>query len=310
MLLEYTREFIALASNLNFTETARSLGLTQPTLSRHMADLERGVGCALLRRNPVELTAEGSFYLENVSPIIAELDAVLEEMQHLASKPRQYQLSFAQPVSSGRSAQICSGASVILSNSSPSVNIVFKEHTTASLVDTLKSGEVDCGFIFDPSDEVECSFIYSTPPAVCLRKDNPLADKHPLYLRDLKSCTLNFSSDKTYGEWQDGQRRVCRIAGFEPRFSLKTSHHIIDFAVSNRKNEVILTDRTLITSSAFPEEFYIVRDFDDDPPIEYVSYLASSPSANREAVALLVEALRKVAESKGLNTDESKVSKG
>ena len=39
-MLEYSREFMVLASRLNYTVAAAELNVSQPTLSRHMADLE------------------------------------------------------------------------------------------------------------------------------------------------------------------------------------------------------------------------------------------------------------------------------
>ena len=41
MDIDYLREFLALAAKSNYTEASGALGVSQPTLSRHIAALER-----------------------------------------------------------------------------------------------------------------------------------------------------------------------------------------------------------------------------------------------------------------------------
>ena len=77
-MLEYSREFMVLASRLNYTVAAAELNVSQPTLSRHMADLEKELGFRLLERNPVALTPAGRYYLEAVSDVVERLDAAIE----------------------------------------------------------------------------------------------------------------------------------------------------------------------------------------------------------------------------------------
>ncbi|NMI54349.1 LysR family transcriptional regulator [Streptomyces sp. RLA2-12] len=63
-----TRElayFVAVAETLHFGQAAESLGITQPPLSRAIAQLERRVGVPLLERTTrqVRLTAAGEVFL-------------------------------------------------------------------------------------------------------------------------------------------------------------------------------------------------------------------------------------------------------
>ena len=61
MELKTLRSFLAVAREGNVTRAARSLHVTQPALSRQLAELERELGCELLVREArgVTLTDEG-----------------------------------------------------------------------------------------------------------------------------------------------------------------------------------------------------------------------------------------------------------
>lgn len=49
--------FIMVAKERSFTKAAQRLGITQQTLSAHIANLEREIGCGLfIRHVPLELT--------------------------------------------------------------------------------------------------------------------------------------------------------------------------------------------------------------------------------------------------------------
>lgn len=70
------RIFRRVARSGSFSAAARELGLSQPSVSRIVAELERDVGAALLLRTTraVSLTASGSDYLDRIEEILTALD--------------------------------------------------------------------------------------------------------------------------------------------------------------------------------------------------------------------------------------------
>jgi DNA-binding transcriptional LysR family regulator len=80
--LEALRLFSRVARTGSFSAAGRELGLSQPSVSRIVADLEREVGAALLTRTTraVTLTEAGSDYLARIEPILS----ALEEADHAA----------------------------------------------------------------------------------------------------------------------------------------------------------------------------------------------------------------------------------
>src|SRR5271154_157121 len=76
------RAFVRAAHGGSFSRAARELGLSQPSVSRILAGLEKEVGAALLLRTTrrVALTDAGADYLARIEPLLAGL----EEAEHAA----------------------------------------------------------------------------------------------------------------------------------------------------------------------------------------------------------------------------------
>jgi len=76
-MLELTRlkVFREVAILGSFTKAAQALGVTQPSISHHVAQLERELGAQLFVRQArqVRLTAAGQVFLGHVQPVLARL---------------------------------------------------------------------------------------------------------------------------------------------------------------------------------------------------------------------------------------------
>src|SRR5262245_55597029 len=74
------RLFARVARTGSFSRAGRELGLSQPSVSRIAAELEREVGAALMTRTTrgLRLTEAGADYLARIEPILA----ALEEADH------------------------------------------------------------------------------------------------------------------------------------------------------------------------------------------------------------------------------------
>ncbi|WP_112389312.1 LysR family transcriptional regulator [Rhizobium sp. BE258] len=74
--LDIIELFLRVASSGNFTKAAREIGISQPTVSRHMAELEGRLGTALLRRSArgVSLTEAGRDYYKSALGILRDLE--------------------------------------------------------------------------------------------------------------------------------------------------------------------------------------------------------------------------------------------
>ncbi len=71
------RAFVAVADFQHFREAAASLGVSQPTLSQSLANMEQRLGVTLIERNPrkVLVTADGAHLLPLAKQAVAAVDA-------------------------------------------------------------------------------------------------------------------------------------------------------------------------------------------------------------------------------------------
>jgi LysR family transcriptional regulator, transcriptional activator of the cysJI operon len=86
MNLHHLRAFLAVARTGGFTQAARELHLTQPTISSSVAELERDMGVRLFNRGSrrVELTLEGRTlmgYAQQIEDLLEEAEAKLNRRE-------------------------------------------------------------------------------------------------------------------------------------------------------------------------------------------------------------------------------------
>ncbi len=89
MDIDQLRAFAALARERRFTAAARALGVSQPSLSRRIQQLEREVGARLVVRTAkgVVPTSAGARFLAHVELALASVDAALRDVEDARGTP-------------------------------------------------------------------------------------------------------------------------------------------------------------------------------------------------------------------------------
>src|SRR5712672_454533 len=87
--LEYLVAFVAVGRERNFTRAAAQLGVSQSALSHTIRELEERLGVRLLTRTTrsVAPTEAGERLLRNIGPRFDEIEAELEAVRELRTKP-------------------------------------------------------------------------------------------------------------------------------------------------------------------------------------------------------------------------------
>ncbi|MBP1130750.1 MULTISPECIES: LysR family transcriptional regulator [Serratia] len=82
--------FVAIAKERSFRRAAARLGVTPPTLSHTMRDLEAQLGIRLLNRTTrnVSTTEAGEHLLTTLAPLFADIDTALESLNTFRDRPQ------------------------------------------------------------------------------------------------------------------------------------------------------------------------------------------------------------------------------
>lgn len=138
--------FVAVAKSGSFSQAAQCLHVSQPSLSRHIQQLEQELGVQLLDRyhRPMTLTAAGEFFLAQIEPILLQLEQASLLTQRFAHPQRQNHLTigFVASVLYGLLPEIIS----TVKQRHPNLDIKLVELNSEQQMSALKSGDIDVGF--------------------------------------------------------------------------------------------------------------------------------------------------------------------
>ena len=141
----YLRTFLEIVRAGNFSEAAKSLKLSQPAVSFQIQKLEQDLGAKLLERGSGKLaiTPAGLVFKEHAESIIAEENAMIEELSALRSEVIG-RLSIAASTVPGEF--ILPYVIADFRNEYPSVNIDIEVSDTNGVIKMVNDGPYDLGF--------------------------------------------------------------------------------------------------------------------------------------------------------------------
>ena len=220
MDIELMREFIVLSQTLNYTKAAEKLHLTQPTLSKHIASLEKELGCKLLERDRrhVALTDVGGVFAAAAMQIVDIFDEVQGRIGEMQTRNPLRACGTLQD--SGIMA-ITSIASTIL-DAEGHAPVEYSNASAASYVDQLLSGEVDLALSYFNLDQLEplglsCAPLARSRFVALVSLDNPVARLKGVSIDDLRNYRfIKFADSYSITGWMN-IKQVCEDHGFTPR---------------------------------------------------------------------------------------------
>lgn len=215
MELKTLRSFLAVAREGNVTRAARSLHITQPALSRQLADLERDLGCELLVREArgVTLTEEGVLLRKRAEEIVSLADRAELELRTPAAE-----VAGDVWVGGGESQVVGLIAEVAaqLTTDHPGIRLRLYSGNGNDVMERVDKGLLDFGLVM--GREIGNAYEAVDMPwqdrwGVLMRRDDPLADRPSLVLDDVRHRRLIVSSQSTAGS--DGNLSFFDEEGFD-----------------------------------------------------------------------------------------------
>lgn len=216
--LRQLRAFLAVAGHRHFRRAADALHLTQPAVSRLIADLETELDVRLFDRSTREVVpTEAGRYLEQaVSRVLDELDGVLAHARTQADPLRgRVRIAAVPTVSAG----LVPACIALCAARHPSLDILLRDQNQAQVLDAVRGGEVDFGLTVEPAtrEEFDAETILRDPFRLVCRDDHALAARSSVtwpMLVDEPLVLLDYAS---------GSRRLIDAAFAERRLSMQVA---------------------------------------------------------------------------------------
>lgn len=198
MELRVLRYFIAVAQEKGYTPASERLHVTQPTLSRQIADLERELGCRLFERGKrgksLELTEEGEFLFRRAQEI-----CLLADRTEDALKGDIGEIAGTVAVGGGetRGMALLADAAVRVRKDSPGVRIELFSGNADDVLARMDAGLLDFGLLLgtEGTDRHEKAPlpVFDTW-GLLMRADDPLTAKRLITPEDVRDIPLIVSA--------------------------------------------------------------------------------------------------------------------
>lgn len=187
MEIRILRYFLMVAKERSFTSAAKQLHITQPTLSRQLADFEKELGVSLFIRKgkTIALTQEGILLKRRALEILELEERTLEEI-----KGKEELIEGTITFGCGESAVIETLALIIKSykDKYPRVQIRIHTATADRIYEMMNQGLIDIGLFVEPANIENLDYIRfkdSDHWVVGMASVDPLAQKEYIEKSDL-----------------------------------------------------------------------------------------------------------------------------
>ena len=218
------RSFVAVATELHFGRAAKRLNMTQPPLSRQIQLLEQDLDVQLFIRTSrsVQLTPAGRAFLVEARALLQQSEAA-KQAARLAARTNSGSVTvgFIGATTYGFLPRLVTKARTEL----PSIDLTFREMTTAEQIDALTFGRIDLGLVRPIADqrEIVSACVLREHLALALPLDHPLAVRRRPELAQIDGEPfIMYSSEGRYmNELLTG---AFRSAGIQPLYVQQMSH--------------------------------------------------------------------------------------
>jgi DNA-binding transcriptional LysR family regulator len=185
------RAFQVVMQHGSVTAAAHALNISQPAVSRLIAELERSVGFPVFLRKggKIEPTAEGSLLMQEVERMFYGLERMHQVAREIRDLRRAVLHIAAMPMAS---LEVMPKAIARLLGEGGGIKITHDVHGSARILDLVSSRQVDLGIgqIIGERQGIDIIASYRTSCVCAMAPDHPLAGRDELGPRDLKGHPL------------------------------------------------------------------------------------------------------------------------
>lgn len=237
------RAFFVVVEEGSLNRASARLHLSQPALTRQMQSLEHQLGGPLLERQSsgVQPTALGQEALKRLQPLLAQVDTALAELRRSARGQREeLRLGYL-----GSAAHLyLNPALAALRQSHPEARVKLLDLTPGEQLAALREGQLDLALIGQEGASHGRDFytrrLATLGACVALPADHPLAARRRLRVADLANEAFLSVPEVHVPGRNRWIARLCRAAGFRPRFVAEGSSIGESFSLVVSEGAVLL----------------------------------------------------------------------
>ncbi len=250
--LQQIEYFLAVAEKLNFTEAARSLYISQPSLSKQISLLEEELGFRLFIRNKrmVRLTPAGEVLNRRWRKWITELEISVEEaVKANASYEGEIKVGMINTMAVQKYIEPVFAR---FSEKYPQTMLSFESYSFKELREKLLNGELDIiftfyfDFDFQLNDDIDWKCVEEMRLCLVVPRSNPLAQRDDLTLADVKNEPFILISPTDSPSGVNRIVDLCRTYGFQPNVKKYVPNiSSLAFSIANGNGIAIHSDKDL-----------------------------------------------------------------
>lgn len=213
--------FLAVAKHLSFTEAAKRLYTSQPSLSRQIAQMEDKLGVSLFYRTKrdVRLTSAGVVLFNEIGGVMKQIEDSFKKCMELSLDENScLKIGFHEAMDTG----------IYLyeliqkfQKEHEQVEIVFEKHSFRNLRKRLDNDKLDIVFTLsfevDRSDDIIWNNVYKQNSCILMSKKHELANSESLKFDDLINETFVLLNREESPNAFDGILNKCKKSGFTPK---------------------------------------------------------------------------------------------
>ncbi len=229
-MISLIESFLVILEEGSINRAASRLLTSQPTLTRRIQSLEHEIGGKLLKRQQSGITPTelGQSLAKDMAPILENYrDAIHKSRQLARGKLPKLRIGYI----GSAAPRFLNPALENFRQTHPDVQLTLLNQTPSEQIKALRNGEIDIAMIGQEGNQYRTEFyaknISTLNVDVALPVTHPLASKTSINLAQLKNELFIGASDADVPGRNAWTNKICREAGFNPRY-LKHATSIID----------------------------------------------------------------------------------
>ena len=189
--IRHLRYFLAVAEAGSFSRAADRLGISQPSVSQQMRDLEAGLRVSLFQRRGkrILLTPRGLIFQEHARAVLRQLENFLQE---LSSEPGQLRGALHLGVVPVLNVPLVPKLMGMFAADHPGINLIVEEISSTEIETALEEGRMDVGlgFLTRHSPNLRYERLCTDEFALIVSQSHPWSNRRVVPLSELHQQRL------------------------------------------------------------------------------------------------------------------------